>query len=107
MALISCSECNTQVSDKAAHCIKCGAPIGASAGDYRGSGTHLTTTQETSKRLKLHIIGSVFLISIGLFMEVAAANSSDPDENGLGAVLMMAGFFWFITTRLRIWWHHK
>jgi uncharacterized membrane protein YvbJ len=107
LALISCSECNAQVSDKAAHCIKCGAPIGSSAGDYRGSGTHLTTTQETSKRLKLHIIGSVLLIIIGLFMEIAAVNSSTPDETVMGAFLMMAGLFWFIATRLRIWWHHK
>ena len=27
MALIDCSECGTQISDKAAACVKCGAPV--------------------------------------------------------------------------------
>lgn len=29
MALIKCSECGTEISDKAAACVKCGAPIAA------------------------------------------------------------------------------
>ena len=31
MALIPCPECGKEVSDKADHCIGCGAPLGASA----------------------------------------------------------------------------
>lgn len=27
MALVSCPECNSEVSDKAPHCVKCGCPI--------------------------------------------------------------------------------
>lgn len=32
MALIACSECGTQISNKAAACVKCGAPIEAANG---------------------------------------------------------------------------
>lgn len=39
MALISCSECGNQVSDKAAACPKCGNPISAPAVDAPTVGT--------------------------------------------------------------------
>lgn len=29
MSLVSCPECNSEVSDKAPHCVKCGCPISA------------------------------------------------------------------------------
>ena len=49
MALINCSECNQEVSDKAESCPKCGAPI-ATAQETKITGTQVKTIQETSKK---------------------------------------------------------
>lgn len=106
MAIISCSECSNSVSDQAESCPHCGAPIAARA-ESRGSGTHLTTTQGTSKRLKAQSLLAIALIVVGLpiFM---AAESENPDSGPrmAGSLMFTVGFIWFVVTRIRIWWHH-
>jgi len=111
MALINCPECGKQVSDKAMACPNCGVGI-ASAAESRGSGTTVTTVQETSKKLKLHTLGSVILILFGVIWVIAATSAvehgGDPGIGvSLAPFLIFAGFVWFIATRIRIWWHHK
>lgn len=69
MALISCPDCNTQVSDMAPACTKCGRPIGAAAKETVAAGAHLTTTQGTSKRLKAHILIAAVLFWGGLLTQ--------------------------------------
>ena|GEM_PF-1679065 len=110
MALIYCPDCNKQISSNARTCLGCGAPI-ADAKEAGGSGVKsLMTTQETSKRLKLHTMGSVFLILFGagwlMFAYQAIQIGRDPNL-GIPALLLFAGFAWYTATRFRIWWHHK
>lgn len=105
MPLISCPDCGSSVSDRAPACLKCGAPI-FTAGDIRQVGTTLTTTQETSKRLKLHVAFSAILIICGVVWGISSAQTGY--GIALGPVLTgTIGFAWYMVTRLRIWWHHK
>lgn len=102
MALIECGECGKQVSDKAANCPGCGAPIGQDI-EAKGSGVkNLATTQLTSKNLKAQTAISVVLISLSVVWAVASEGRSAPP-----VLLFFLGFVWFIVTRIRIWWHHS
>jgi hypothetical protein len=104
MALISCPECKRKVSDTAPACPGCGAAI-ADSREYQASGARLTTTQETSKKLKMHTLISVTLFIIGIVSTFSIANAPEPAAWPFG--VMTVGIFWYIVTRFRIWWHHK
>lgn len=78
--------------------------------DTKAVGTPLTTVQETSKRLKLHTLGSVFLLIVGLvwlIIAIQAESGSNNVNTTIPAFMVWIGFIWFIVTRFRIWWHHK
>lgn len=109
MALINCPDCNNQVSTSAVACPQCGAPI-AEARQAQAAGSQLTTTQETSKKLKLHTLISVGLIVVGLMVLALSAsnariNGGEPSQ--FPALMIVVGLVWYIATRFRIWWHHK
>lgn len=101
MALFKCFECSREVSNKASTCPNCGAPIAAAA-EHKEVGVNLTTTQETSKQLKKHIIVSVLLLCAGIIWIVATENPI-----GIGGLLMVVGLILYLVTRFNIWWHHK
>lgn len=122
MALVACTECGKEVSDRATACIGCGAPIGESV----GSGTVLATTQSTSKHLKLQQLYSFGMIIAGILLwfgsYVLFAGVYDPSADFetkrivfllldiatfLGKVSLPIGVIWYVTTRFRIWWHHR
>ncbi|MGD9930375.1 MAG: zinc-ribbon domain-containing protein [Mangrovibacterium sp.] len=79
MALIKCPECGNLVSSSATACPKYGAPVASP-----GIGTPLSTIQQTSKRLKVHIILSSLAFGIGLIW-YCSDESENPteDSNGL------------------------
>ena len=105
MALVACPECAREVSNKAPSCPGCGAPI-ASAAERRSVGVTLTTVQETSKRLKGHILVSALLFWGGIIW-LFSAGSGDANT-GVGAALsVFGGLVLYIVTKFRIWWHHK
>ena len=105
MALINCSECNHEVSDKAEACPKCGAPI-AGAKESVAAGTQIKTIQETSKKFKLQTLISVSLIIIGVIWVIPMVNA--PQSNPTIPILLICiGLIWYIVNRFRIWWHHK
>lgn len=106
MALISCSECNQEVSDKAEACPKCGAPI-ASARETIAAGTQINTIQETSKKFKLQTLISVSLIIIGFIWLILVSNNPQSEPSSAPGLLIFIGFVWYIINRFRIWWHHK
>ena len=111
MALIACRECNNQVSDTATSCPHCGAPIQAAA-DSRSVGTRLTTTQLTSKRLKLHSLLAVTAFIAGLVMAWAGGPTEPGGEPNttlpaVGGLLILGGGIWYFVTKFRVWWHHK
>lgn len=109
MALINCPECNNQVSNTAEACPHCGAPI-SGAKEGHAAGVQIKTIQETSKRLKLHVLFSAFLFWGGLLWILLASNSSQnnaDDPNLTPAFMVLLGMVWYVTTKIRIWWHHK
>ena len=70
----------------------------------------ITTIQETGKRLKLHTIGAVIMLVVGLlwfFENVATMSMTNEPPSKIATTLMVSGFIWYIITRFRIWWHHK
>ena len=108
MALINCPECENQVSNTAVACPKCGAPI-AGALEASAAGAALTTIQETSKRLKLHIIFSSLFFLVGVIWVIGSVNSASAsgEPSPIPGLLIFIGLIWYIVTRFRIWWHHK
>ena len=113
MALIACYECNNQVSDTAASCPKCGAPVSRAAKVQQAIGTPVETIQTTSKKLKAHIAFSSIISWIGIIWIIIgiSANRELSESEAVGLkfpfFLTMVGFSWFIVTKIRIWWHHK
>ena len=75
MALIQCGECDNQVSDKAACCPKCGAPI-STAHEIQAIGTPTSTIQETSKRLKTHSLIATIMIIVGFIWLIGSSNAN-------------------------------
>jgi len=58
----------------------------------------------TSKPLKLQSAISSLMLIAGVIMLVF--NRESP-EILIGALLAGIGFFWYIVTRVRIWWNHR
>ena len=107
MALINCKECKIEVSDQATSCPHCGAPI-AAAHESKAAGAPLTTVQETSKKLKLQIVIASLLFWAGVIWLFVDHNSIvRPGESIAAPLMTLGGLIWYITTRFRIWWHHK
>jgi uncharacterized membrane protein YvbJ len=99
MALITCPDCSAKVSDQAPACLQCGAPI-AYAKDTAVTGVQLTTVQETSKRLKIHILISALLFWSGIILVFS-------EHFRFAGLPIFVGFIWYVITKTRIWWHHK
>ena len=107
MALINCSECKKEVSDKAASCPHCGAPIFI-ARESKAAGAPLTTIQETSKKLKAQKVIASLMFWFGFMWLVVDSNAIvRPGESIAAPAITSLGFVWYIVTRIRIWWHHK
>ena len=109
MALIKCPECNHQVSNTAATCPQCGAPIAEAMGS-KAAGAPLTTVQETSKKLKIQIVIASIIFWIGvvwLIGGVVSANQGGGEPSSMAGLLLFVGIVWYMVTRFRIWWHHK
>ena len=112
MALINCPECEKQVSNIAATCPNCGAPIAEATGS-KAAGVPLTTIQKTSKKFKGHIILSSFCVWIGLIWLLVGINASkQPLDQGnpqliFPMILLFLGLIWYLITKIRIWWHHE
>lgn len=106
MALINCPECNKEVSDRAPTCPGCGTPI-ATDKESAGSGVQqLTTTQGTSKSLKLQSVLAMILLCAGIFM-IYGQMQVGVTPGVFGILLAATGLLWAVITRIRIWWHHS
>ncbi|WP_223592377.1 hypothetical protein [Neobacillus bataviensis] len=76
MALINCSECGSQISDKADVCVKCGCPVEKMVGE--------TIVEEKSKKSRIsRIIIMFFLAFIIAWGYAAFTNPSDDNKTGL------------------------
>lgn len=105
MPLMPCPECAREVSSTAVACPGCGAPI-ATRSETVAAGVPLQTVQETSKRLKAHILISSLMFWAGAIW-FFTAGVSDEGMIVVSMLLMLGGLVYYIVTKSRIWWHHK
>lgn len=95
MSLVACSECAKQISDKAAACPHCGAPIARPL-------EQTVTTQATSKRFKVQELAAIVTFIVGALVAIVA------ETNGprlFGAILMAGSLVLYISARIGAWWH--
>jgi uncharacterized membrane protein YvbJ len=90
MSLISCSECGKEVSDKAAACPNCGAPIKQAPNPAESS---KAPTQVKREGAKWEGMGTVLII-LGII--VALFGNFQP-----GGILFALGFVVFIVGRFK------
>lgn len=65
-----------------------------------------TTTQGTSKVLKLQILVASILFWGGLFTFISGVGNTTP-PHAAAFPAMFFGFLWYVLTKLRIWWNHS
>ena len=76
----------------------------------KGEQTVTITIQQTSKKLKLHLIISTIMVMIGVVGAIAVMPGNlSPNEapSPIWGLSLLCGFVWFIVTKIRIWWDHK
>ena len=100
MTLMQCTECKSQISDKADACPNCGNPI-----NQKNAENSIQTIQETGKSLKLHYILSISLWLIGFFTAMLSERKSLLFYTGIA--IFAIGVLWFLITKFRMWWNHR
>ena len=95
--LIKCPDCGTEISAKAAACVKCGSPI--AKGQKASSEQTLSTVQHTRKSYKLQglLIGVSIFAGIVCFIE---------DMTALGLTIWGIAIVWWAVVRMLVWWNH-
>ena len=109
MALIHCHECSKTVSTTAPACPHCGAPVAGADSERLTFGKKVSTIQETSKHLKLHIAFASLFLWAGVIWVFVATNGGEkpPASVGVAISFILFGGIWYLATKIRIWWHHK
>ncbi|MEK7508885.1 MAG: zinc ribbon domain-containing protein, partial [Patescibacteria group bacterium] len=103
MSLIKCSECQSEMSDKALACPKCGHPNKLKKGQIDG----LEMIRQDSKKWKLVklISGLIFVVAmVGFFLRAMKTGLNDPYVE-VWAGAMGLGFAGFLFGRLGAWWN--
>src|SRR5579863_3177057 len=105
MAIIKCSECGRAVSDKAAACIGCGAPLAA---DERNSAFSRAPVQSTAApltaaQLRWRLALAALTLVLGVIVADAVARHPDLPQlaKTLSALLVIIGLVWFIVAILQ------
>lgn len=95
MALIKCSECGTEVSDRADKCPKCACPISSGIQTEKAQ-----TIELTGKKFKKNLLIGVALILVawpaGYFL----------GSGTITLTLLIIGVVVILATKISIWWHH-
>lgn len=91
MALITCQECEKEVSDKAATCPNCGAPINDKT----------TEIEMTNKSLKFYILISFF----GVFF-VAPFFWFIIKDFAIASAIGIFSLAVFVCSKVASWWRH-
>lgn len=110
MALIKCPECQSDVSDRAHSCPKCGCPVSGSPSLSQTEKTQLI--EQTSKKYKAHRLFSTIAMIAGFLMLVTAfagspTGSPAPILGWIGLTGMVTGLVWGVWAGFLIWWHHQ
>jgi hypothetical protein len=104
MAMITCSECGRAISNKAASCIGCGAPV---ATPELGYGVVAPPAPLPMRTLWRHLLLSAGLSLLGLGLAVIADHRPDSGRwlALIAALLLIGGICWLIVTLVRLWSH--
>lgn len=92
MALVKCSECQKEISDKAESCPHCGNPINAIS-----QKVEVVEVERTSKKWKKKSLWGVGFIIIGAMM-------LGGDLKAFGILLIILGFGKLIISSIGSWW---
>ena len=72
---------------------------------------HVVTVQQTSKRVKLHMLLSTITIFLGIGLMFTGTYDSGVGAGGLGPalglVMIIVGLVWKVAARIMRWWHHE
>jgi hypothetical protein len=100
MALINCSECSTQVSDKAPACLHCGNPIAT-----KGADVGVVTTEKTSKKFKQQKIVGWIMILTGIVVSMQVPKG-EYVMFVLASGMTTIGMMVVLASKISSWWHH-
>ena len=100
MALINCSECGRAVSDKAAACVGCGAPLIADDRHSAFSREPVRTTAAplTAAQLRWRLALAALMLVLGVIVADAVGRRPGLPQlaKTLSALLVIVGLVWFI-----------
>ncbi|MBU1630173.1 hypothetical protein KKD88_03805 [Patescibacteria group bacterium] len=102
MALIKCSECNKEISEKATSCPHCGCPVA------RKSNAPVAV-ELTGKKWKLNKLISVIGLILGflLFTDSYQKNGFNNPLTGFGLSLMLFSVTGLFIGKFGAWWSNK
>jgi hypothetical protein len=100
MTIIKCSECGRAISDKAAACVGCGAPVGAAGPPpaFNREPVYADNVPLSPAQLRWRLALSTLTLVLG----VVAADAAGRHPAGaqvartLAALLLIVGLCWFI-----------
>jgi uncharacterized membrane protein YvbJ len=101
MALVSCTECGRDVSDKAAACVGCGAPIGAAP--VRAAVSGKVEVEATGRRYKNQMIMAVLMLLFGCVLLFA---NSSMGASVFGTLVALAGLLLWLKARFSAWYNN-
>jgi hypothetical protein len=100
MAIIKCSECGRAVSDKAAACIGCGAPLTAdeSHSSFSRAPVQTATAPLTPAQLRWRLALATLTLVLGVIVADAVEHHPDLPQAAktLSALLVITGLTWLI-----------
>lgn len=104
MALVSCSECHKEVSDRASACPHCGNPMNAPVATPTAIETRpgdAVTIEATAKTYKI-----LEAVGAGIFL-LGLVSCTYVRELSAGPVLLIfTGSAIYIAASIGAWWHH-
>jgi hypothetical protein len=89
MALISCPDCDTQISDAAPTCPRCGRPMTDTP----------VLIEQTGKSYKAGIVIGIIVAVFGFF-------SAGVVGGAFGLAVLVIGILIFIGSLIAAWWNH-
>lgn len=98
MALISCKECGREISDTAAACIGCGAPIGGATAWPSSAGK--IEIEATGRRYKNQMLLALAMLFAGCAMVLLVDGT---DAAVIGTVVAIGGLLLWLKARFGAW----
>jgi hypothetical protein len=105
MAIIKCSECGRAVSDKAASCVGCGAPLAAAEppSAFNPEPVYTPSAPLTPAQLRRRLALSTLTLVLGVIAADAARRHPAGGQvaTTLSALLLIVGLCWFIVAMVQ------